>query len=188
MQLADYIRQCEVCAQKWQSLAADFFDLKSRTYLLVIDYYSCFIELALMSSMTTSQTILHLRSILARHGYPDELVTDNGTQFSSCEFANFAKTINMKRTTSSPLFPQLNGLAECSVKTVKHLLHSSPDSYEALLAYRATPLDNGYSPAQLLFGQQVRTNVPITLQQRCPSSPDSSKLAQADKHLKQRQK
>ena len=77
-QLADYVRRCTVCAQKqrqqaeplisselptvpWQRIAADFFEFKSHTYLLVTDYYSRFVELALMSSMTSSQTILHLR-------------------------------------------------------------------------------------------------------------------------------
>ena len=101
--------------------------------------------------MTTSQTILNLRSIFARHGYPDELVTDNGPQFASHEFSVFANAINMKHTTSSPLFSQSNGFAERSVKAVKNLLRSSPDPYEALLAYRTTPLENGYSPAQLPY-------------------------------------
>ena len=141
-----------------------------------------------MSSITSSQKILHLRSIFARHGYPDKIVTDNGTKVSSCEFSDFAKTINMKHTTSSLLFPQSNGLAERSVKMVKSLLFSSTDPYEALLAYRSTPLKNGYSPAQLLYSRQLRTNVPITLQQRHPTLPDSSRLAQVDQHLKQRQK
>ena len=152
-QLTDYVRRCTVCARKqtqhaeplissdlpslpWQRIAADFFEFKSHTYLLMIDYYSRFVKLALMSSMTSLQTIVHLRSIFARHGYPDEVVMGNRTQFSSREFSDFAKTINMKHTTSSLLFPQSNGLAERSVKRVKSLLFSSTDPYEALLSYR----------------------------------------------------
>ena len=98
--IAKYVESCSVCAQSrkqhaepllpsslpdlpWQRVAADFFEFKSHTYLLVVDYYSHYIEVALMSSTTTSQTILHLRSIFARHGVPEELVSDNGPQFSS---------------------------------------------------------------------------------------------------------
>ena len=53
------------------------------------------------------------------------------------------------------------------MKTIKGLLKKSEDQYETLLAYRATPLSNGYSPAEILKGRKLRTIVPVV-----PSSLD----------------
>ena len=78
---------------------------------------------------------------------------DNGRQFTSQEFQQFVQTNKIRHLTSNPLFPQGNGMAERTVQTVKHLMRSATDPYAALLAYRTTPLEHGYSPAQLLFGR-----------------------------------
>ena len=79
-------------------------------------------------------------------------------------------------------------MAERAVQSAKHLIRFSTDPYNALLAYRNTPLENGYSPAQLLFAGQLRTTVPITVEQRLLRPPDAARVIQHDAHLKQRQK
>ena len=141
-----------------------------------------------MASMTSAHTISHLCSIFARHGIPEEIVTDNGTQFSSHDFRSFSRSNNIKHTTSSPLFPQSNGLAERSVQTAKCLIRFSENPYAALLAFRITPLENGYSPAQLLYSRQLRTNLPATSEQLRPRVPDLSVIVQREELQKQRQK
>ena len=89
------------------------------------------------------------------------LVSDNGPQYSSQEFQGFSQEYNSTHTTGSPHYPQSNGLAERTVKTVKSLLSKSSDSYLALLAYRSTPLPwCGYSPAELLMGRKLRSEIP----------------------------
>ena len=72
---------------------------------------------------------------------------DNGPQFSAELYATFAKDYGFKHVTSSPYYPQGNGEAERAMKTIKGLLRKSGDPYLSLLAYRSTPLENGYSPA-----------------------------------------
>jgi len=58
--------------------------------------------------------------------------------------------------------------------TVKDLLNKSKDSYLTILAYRSTPLENGYSPAELLMGRKLRTAIPTTLQTLKPQLPNIS--------------
>ena len=58
-----------------------------------------------------------------------------------------------------PDTPQSNGLAERSVRTVKTLWSKTKDKMEALLSYRTTPLSFGYSPAELMFGHDLRSPV-----------------------------
>ena len=116
------------------------------------------------SPVSSSETICHLRSIFTRHGIPDELWMDNGSQFTSQEFQKFVQTNKIRYFTSSPLFPRGNGMAECAFQTVKHVIRSATNPYAALLAYKTTPLENRFSPAQILFGHQLKTIVPIWLQ------------------------
>ena len=71
-------------------------------------------------------------------------------------------------------------MAERSVQTVKRLIRSSRDPYEALLAYHTTPLGNGYSPAQLLYSRQLRSNLPATIEQLHPKVPDPLIVAQRE--------
>lgn len=86
-------------------------------------------------------------------------MSDNGPQYSSEAFKEFANTYQFQHVTSSPHYPQANGEAERAVGTVKSLWKKETDQTEALLAYRATPLEHGYSPAQLLMGRHLRTTV-----------------------------
>ena len=67
-----------------------------------------------MGSTTAARTIEVLRKIFAANGLPEHLVTDNGPQFISEEFAQFVKENEIKHTRSAPYHPASNGLAESS--------------------------------------------------------------------------
>lgn len=89
------------------------------------------------------------------------MITDNGPQFDSHEMKEFAQAYEFQHTTTSPYFPQSNGFAERMVKTVKKLLEHTADPYKSILSYRATPLPwCGLSPAELLMGRRIRTDIP----------------------------
>uniref|UniRef100_H2M3Q2 Integrase catalytic domain-containing protein n=1 Tax=Oryzias latipes TaxID=8090 RepID=H2M3Q2_ORYLA len=170
----------------WQRLGADLFTLDSKEYLLVVDYFSRFVEIAQLSYTRSMDVVVHLKSIFARHGIPQVLVTDNGPQFSGSHFQAFAACYGFEHVTSSPRFPQSNGEAERAVQTVKRLLKKSSDPYRALLAYRATPLQNGYSPAELLMGRRLRTTVPALPSLLDPALPDYHTLGAKEREKRWR--
>ena len=105
-----------------------------------------------MLADTLSSTIVtHMKSIFARQGIPKIVVSDNGPQFSY-GFDTFAKQWDFKHVTSSPTYPQSNGMAERTVQTVKNLikktLQDGEDPYLALLNFRTSPtVHGGPSPA-----------------------------------------
>ena len=72
--------------------------------------------------------------------------------------------------------------------TIKSLLGKNGDPYKALLAYRSTPLQIGYSPAELLMGRLLRSTVPTTRAQREPRVPDLTAVRAQDQQIKARQK
>ena len=118
-------------------------------YLLIVDYYSRYMEIARLNRQTAEEVINHTKSIFARHGIPEIVISDNGPQFGSEAYRQFAQDFQFEHITSSPYFPQSNGEAERAVGTIKNLLKKKDDPYLALLAYRATPLETGFSPAEL---------------------------------------
>ena len=62
----------------WQKVATDLFEWKQHTYLLIVDYYSRYIEIARLKSTNADEVITHTKSIFARHGIPEVVLSDNG--------------------------------------------------------------------------------------------------------------
>ena len=159
------IRNCAVCEKRrrdkvepmkgtefperpWARVGADFFYHKGTNYLVAVDYYSRDVEISRVpKAVDAKETIAQLKKMFAHQGIPDVLFTDNGPQFSAKEFADFAEEWKFTHITSSPRYPQSNGEAERIVQTMKNMLDKASDEHLALLAYRNTPLHNGFSPA-----------------------------------------
>ena len=93
-------------------MESDLFEWHKNVYTLVVDYYSRFIEIAKLSSATSTEIVTHLKSIFARHGIPEVFISDNGPQYSSYLFAKFSREYKFNHITSSPQYLQANGEAE----------------------------------------------------------------------------
>ena len=182
-QIEDTVSNCSTCAmyqrnnlkqpllphpapsRPWERVGADLCELCGKHYLILVDYYSNFIEVDLLKETTSRQVIEHLKPQFARHGIPDILITDNGPQFSSDTFHKFSVDYQFQHHTSSPHYPRSNGKAEKSVQTVKNLLRKARtedrDFHLALLDFRNSPTnDNVGSPAQRLMGRRTKTLLP----------------------------
>lgn len=203
-QLKNLVEKCDICTRErshhkeplipsdfperpWEVLGTDLFEWNNHQYLLVVDYFSRYVEVAKLSATTSAAIINHLKSIFSRHGIPSTLRSDNGPQYSSDLFSQFAKEWTFEHITSSPRFPQSNGEAERAVRTVKRLLQKEPDPYLALMAYRATPLSNGHSPAELLMGRRIRTTLPTMPSSLQPEWTDLGRLRRDEEENKRKQ-
>ncbi|XP_031333730.1 uncharacterized protein K02A2.6-like [Photinus pyralis] len=156
----------EIKLVPWYKIGVDFMDVLDKKYLVCIDYFSKYIEIAVMQrGCTALLVIIELKSIFARHGIPVTLISDNGPPFGSNEFANFVKTWHINHVTASPHHAQSNGQVERSIGTLKNMIikafECNEDPYLALLQYRTTPNESLNSPSQLLMSRLLRTRLPI---------------------------
>ena len=168
----------------WQRLAADLCEFQKQMFLITIDYHSRWIEIDKLNSTTSNAVIGKLKRIFTTHGIPDSLRTDNGPQFASTEFANFATQYGFLHDTSSPHVPQANGMAERAVQTAKKIL-AQRNSDLALLNYRDTPHSaTGVSPAEALMGRRLKTRLPVLAASLAPKVPDQEHLKERDRAAK----
>lgn len=118
---------------------------------------------------TAAETVIPpFDQILATHGIPEKVKTDNGPPFNSHDFSQYAKKRVFKHQLITPEQPSANGLAENFMKMLQKVAHTAyvehKDPKEAvhryLLSYRAIPhTATGKSPALMLFNRQIATSV-----------------------------
>ena len=182
-QIQDMVSKCGICLEKqnkqakeplrvhplpsrmWEKVGCDLFVYESQNYMVLVDYYSGFIEVERLDTITSFEVIEKLKSQIARYGIMDVLITDGGTQFTSQEFQEFRLMYGFHHNVSSPEHQQANGLAENSVKQMKTLLakvaEDGSDFYLALLSLRNVPRNDVIgSPAQRLMSRRTRTTLP----------------------------
>ncbi|CAC5382214.1 unnamed protein product [Mytilus coruscus] len=159
----------------WHTVGTDLFHWNGSDYLIVVDYYSRYFEIAKLENISAKTVITHVKSISARHGIPTKIRSDSGSQYASAEFQKFAKIWNFEHVTSSPYHQQSNGLAEKYVNI-------------ALLDYRNTPINDVSSPGQLLMNRRLRGKLPATQKQLTPKVPNirTTRLKMKSNKIKQK--
>ena len=192
-QVKETIMSPETPNRPWQRVAADLFEFERRTYLVTSDYYSDFFELEHLRSPSSVCVIRKLKAHFARHGIPEQLVTHNGSQFTSRDFLKFWRDWDFEHLTSSPHHSQGNGKAESAVKKAKKILRkcraSGSDAFLAFLDHRNTPPASvQVSPAQRLFNRRSRSLLPMTANLLAPQAVSDNELCRAKlEQRKQRQ-
>ncbi|XP_046640190.1 uncharacterized protein K02A2.6-like [Daphnia pulicaria] len=101
-------------------------------------------------------------------GVPIRIRTDGGPQFGAGAFQQALQKWGVVWGNSSPYYAQSNGHAEAAVDAMKRLvLKIAPagdltsDAFmQGLLEFRNTPRENGMSPAEMVFGSQLRSILP----------------------------
>lgn len=110
----------ELPMNAWIDVAIDFLGpLPTSEYLLVIvDYYSRYLEVEIMKSITSEATIERLERIFTRLGYPRTITLDNAKQFVSTTFKEYCDNKEIYLNNISPYWPQANGEVERQNRTL----------------------------------------------------------------------
>lgn len=107
------LHQWEWTTKKWSRIHIDFAGpFQGKTFLIVVDSHSKWLEVSIVPSMSSGAVINILRLLFATHGIPDVLVSDNGTAFTSIEFKVFTQRNGIRHVTTAPYHPSSNGQAE----------------------------------------------------------------------------
>lgn len=137
--------------------------------LVVVDYFSRFIEVEVLTKIDSVRVIQKLKSMFVRFGFPLSMTADNGRQFISQEFRQFCEECGIDLISTIPYWPQQNGEVERQNRSlIKRLTISQSlgrnwqeDLYEYLLMYRSTPHSVTLkAPAELMFNRKMRDKLP----------------------------
>lgn len=211
--ITSFVRQCHSCAsaakspikttlQSWPVTTSPMerihIDIAGPTdgfyYFIIVDSFSKWLDVFQISNITSSIIINKLNEFFSRYGDCEQLVSDNGTQFTSSHFQNFMQSRGIQHLRTAPFHPQSNGQAERFVDTLKRTLKklkneggTSLDNLETFLqTYRSTPnrnVNDFKSPAEAFIGRKIKTSLDL-LKPRKPISttPNEKQNQQFDKH------
>ena len=183
----------------WQRIHIDFAGpFLGKSFLVVVDAHSKWPEIFDMSTTSATQTIATLRQLFSAYGLPEQVVSDNGPQFISEEFADFMKKNGIKHIRCAPYHPASNGAVERFIQTFKQAMKASEHNGQSvthrianfLLSYRATPHSTtNQAPSSLFLNRTLRTRLslvhPDTGQHVLKKQADQ--VVQHDQHAKERQ-
>ena len=178
-QIRNMVASCSICQERrhrnptqplypvelpvhaFQMVSGDLFLHDGTDYLLVVDSYSKWPCAVPLRGTSSSSIIAALERIFSDFGMPEVFESDNGTQLVSAEIVAFYTQRNVRFVTSSPEYPQSNGLVERHIQTVKRtilkMFREGKSLWQALAAIRSTPVSADLpSPSVLLQGRHLR--------------------------------
>ena len=181
--IEEIVRSCKECAaqrslppvaplhswpwanQPMKRLHIDFAEIEGFQVLVIIDVHSKWIEAVPLRSATATTTIQALKTFFSSFGLLEEIVSDNGPQFTAHPFQEFCKHNGIKHSRIPPYHPASNGAAERAVQVVKHAMKKMTSSTlltkrlaEFLLIYRSTPhATTGMRPDELFLRRRIKT-------------------------------
>ena len=94
-----------------------------RMFSTIVDAYSKWMDVVMMTSTTSENTINALRHLFSSYGLSVEIVSDNGPHFVSEEYEIFLKDNGVRHIRSAAYHPASNGEAERAVRTFKQAMN-----------------------------------------------------------------
>jgi transposase InsO family protein len=153
----------------FEEISIDFAHVEGKTVLLVVDDYSRYPFVEIVSSTAANAVIPKLDKLFATFGTPMTVKSDNGPPFNGEEFARFANILGFKHRKVTPLWPRANGEVERFVKTFKKSVKTAnlegrswgKEIQSFLRNYRTSPHSTtGVAPSTLFLKRAVRSKLP----------------------------
>ncbi len=161
-----------VIEEPFQRMAMDIVGPlpKSRTgkrfVLVICDYATRWPEAIPMKSIDAEHVAEELVGIFSRVGIPREILTDQGTNFTSQLLTELYRLLHVRPIKTTPYHPQTDGLVERFNQTLKAMLRRATKQEGKdwdklipylLFAYREVPqASTGFSPFELVYGRHAR--------------------------------
>ena len=170
-----------IAERPFQMLSADLGHESGNDYLIICDRYSGFPWIEKLTTTTSLAVCNKFKRLMNELAFlPQSIRTDGGPQFRT-EFDEFCKAKGIAVEHSSPNHHQSNGHAESAVKSVKKLLMKcegrfNDDFFDRLRHFRNTPRADGFSPAQMLVGRRLKTELPVHPQAYAPINTEEAEL------------
>ena len=141
-------------------------DSKNRYILTLMDYATRYPEAVPLPGIEAERVTEALFNMFTRLGFPSEILTDLGSQFTSDVMKEVSRLLSMRMLNTTAYHPMCNGLVEKFNGTLKNMLKKvcadNPRDWDRyvpalLFAYREAPQESlGFSPFELLYGRTVR--------------------------------
>ena len=119
-----------------------------------------------LKNQEADTVIQHFQSFCNQFGYPMEVVSDQGSQYTSSDFQELCLKFNIIHKPGTPHSQWKNGRCENAIGRLKRLLEKSKEEEETtmediLVNIRDTLLDgNTPSPYELMFHRKVKSDLP----------------------------
>ena len=157
--------QQTVAEYPWQMMSADLFTVLNQKFMVLADRYSGMLFVDKLGSETTAAVTRKLDERFDNMGIrPQSMRADGGPCFKSKEFKDWCSSRKIALEPSSPEHPRSNGHAESAVKLAKTLMLKcgkyTPDYHRRLSEMMNMPRQDGYSPAEMVYGFRQRSDLP----------------------------
>ena len=179
----------------FQMICADYFCYGGHNYLVIVDRYSGWPYVCQLTGASPA-LVKKLREFFVTYGIAEELASDGGPEFTAAFTQQFLRDWGVAHRLSSVAYPHSNTRAEIGVKSAKRMIMENtgpqgdvdiPAFQRAMLTYRntPTPLDKR-SPAEIVFGRQIRDFVPVMPGKYEPCDTWTDTAANREKALMER--
>ena len=152
--------------------------MRGNKYILIAsDYFTRWVEafaIPNQEAITVAKTLTD--NIFCRFSMPSQLHSDMGAQFESEVIKELSKTLQIRKTHTTPYHPQSDGLVERLNRTIISMLATVVNDFggewedhlpRVCFAYNTSQQEStGFTPFYLMFGRQAR--IPLDLMYQTP--------------------
>ena len=185
---------------KWERIHIDFAKYDGKDFLLIVDAYSKWFEVFHMKKTDAKSVCEVLRYLFSVHGFPKQVVSDNGPPFTSHEYRTFLTENGIEQPPVAPYHPSSNAQVERYVNIFKRgmeklkrtTLSLSQKIATVLMTYRNTKHQTTLrTPAELFLKIHPRTKLSMLkphLERDVNENQERSKLYHDRKSAKRTRK